>query len=185
VVRVAGKVLAYLANNDRSRPSGVPDNEEFVIIRINFDHREQLLELNPEAFFVTPHYKTYPGVIVRLSTVDQRQLRELLVEAWQLVAPKRLVRDLDAKLNSVDQYIAAQPEAIQATLGRVRSTIRKAVPQAQEVISYKMPTYMLQGDRLLYFAAWKQHYVPVKLIERIAKFRAKEIAGRRKAAINR
>jgi hypothetical protein len=75
VVRVAGKVLAYLANNDRSRPSGVPDNEEFVIIRINFDHREQLLELNPEAFFVTPHYKTYPGVIVRLSTVDQRQLR--------------------------------------------------------------------------------------------------------------
>jgi uncharacterized protein YdhG (YjbR/CyaY superfamily) len=213
VVRVAGKVLAYLANNDRSRPSGVPDNEEFVIVRMNLDRREHLLESNPEAFFVTPHYKTYPGVIVRLSTVDEWQLRDLLTEAWRLVAPKRLAAKTG--FTSVDEYIAAQPEAVQEILGRVRATIRKAVPGAQEVISYKMPTYMLDGDRLLYFAVWKQHYsiyaatkqvvaafedelasyeidkgtvrfplsepVPVKLIERIVKFRAKEIAGRRKA----
>jgi hypothetical protein len=91
VVRVAGKVLAYLASNERGRPSGVPDNEQFVIARIDFDRREHLLELSPEAFFVTPHYKNYPGVIVRLSTVDQRQLRDLLVDAWRLVAPKHLV----------------------------------------------------------------------------------------------
>lgn len=59
---------------------------------------------------------------------------------------------------SVDEYIASQPEAVHATLERVRSVIRKAVPEAQEVISYKMPTYTLQGQRLLYFAVWKQHY---------------------------
>jgi hypothetical protein len=100
VVRVAGKVLAYLAVNERSRPSGEPGNEEFVIVRIDLDRREHLLELNPEAFFVTPHYKSYPGVIVRLSTVDQKQLRELLVDAWRLVAPKRLVRQWDAELLS-------------------------------------------------------------------------------------
>jgi uncharacterized protein YdhG (YjbR/CyaY superfamily) len=210
VVRVAGKVVAYLASNDRSRPVGVPDNEEFVIVRINFDRREQLLELNPKAFFVTPHYQDYPGVIVRLSTVDQRQLKELLVESWRLVAPKRLTATSEPK--TVDQYIAAQPPAVQELLGRVRSTIRKAVPEAQEGISYKMPTYTLYGDRLLHFAVWKQHYsiyaateqvvaafqeelapykidkgtirfplsepVPVKLIERIAKFRAKEMAER-------
>jgi hypothetical protein len=97
VVRVEGKAVAYLASNERSRPGGVPDNEEFVIVRIDFDRREDLLELNPEAFFVTPHYKNYPGVIVRLSTVDQKQLRDLLVDAWRLVAPKRLVREWDAK----------------------------------------------------------------------------------------
>ena len=119
--------------------------------------------------------------------------------------------------NSVDEYIAAQPELVQGILGRVRSAIRKAVPEAQEVISYKMPTYILDGGRLLYFAVWKQHYsiyaateqlvaafrdelasyevdkgtirfplsepVPVKLIGRIAKFRAKEVAGRAKAAV--
>jgi hypothetical protein len=97
VVRVAGKVFVYLAVNERSRPSGVPGNEEFVIVRIDLDRREHLLELNPEAFFVTPHYQNYPGVIVRLSTVDQKQLRDLLADGWRLVAPKRLVRDWDGK----------------------------------------------------------------------------------------
>jgi len=97
VVRVAGKVVAYLATNERSRPNGVPDNEEFVIVRIDLDRRADLLELNPEAFFVTPHYRKYSGVIVRLSIVDQKQFRDLLIGAWRLVAPKRLVREWDAR----------------------------------------------------------------------------------------
>ena len=116
---------------------------------------------------------------------------------------------------SVDEYIASQPVAVQRVLERVRNAIRGAVPDAQEVISYKMPTYTLCGGRLLYFAVWKKHYsiyaateqvvsafrgelaaykvdkgtirfplsepVPVELIGRIAKFRAKEVAGREKA----
>ena len=101
VVRVAGKVLAYLAANERSKPSGAPANEEFVIVRIDLERREQLLDSNPEAFFVTPHYQGYPGVIVRLSTVNQKQLSDLLVESWRLVAPKRLVRDWDATVSNV------------------------------------------------------------------------------------
>ena len=59
---------------------------------------------------------------------------------------------------SVDQYIASQPEAVQGILKRVRSTIRKAVPGAEEVISYQIPTYKLRGDPVIYFAGWKQHY---------------------------
>lgn len=59
---------------------------------------------------------------------------------------------------SVEEYIAAQPEAPQAALRRVRSAIRKAAPEAVESISYKMPTYKLGGERLLYFAAWKRHF---------------------------
>jgi uncharacterized protein YdhG (YjbR/CyaY superfamily) len=118
-------------------------------------------------------------------------------------------------VKSVDEYIAAQPEAVQGTLGRVRSAIRKAVPRAEEVISFKIPTYKLHNGPVLYFAGWKQHYslypvnkrvvaafkdelapyevnkgtarlpfsepVPVKLIGRIAKFRAKELAESAKA----
>jgi uncharacterized protein YdhG (YjbR/CyaY superfamily) len=60
--------------------------------------------------------------------------------------------------NSVDEYISSQPEAAQGALERVRSAIRKAVPEAQEVISYQMPAYKLRGARLLHFAAWTQHY---------------------------
>ena len=59
---------------------------------------------------------------------------------------------------SVDEYIASQPEAVQGVLERVRSTIRKAVPGAEEVISYQIPAYKLHGGPVLYFAGWKQHY---------------------------
>jgi uncharacterized protein YdhG (YjbR/CyaY superfamily) len=47
---------------------------------------------------------------------------------------------------------------VQAILQRVRSTIRKAVPGALEVISYQIPTYKLHGGYVVYFAGWKQHY---------------------------
>jgi uncharacterized protein YdhG (YjbR/CyaY superfamily) len=40
---------------------------------------------------------------------------------------------------SVDEYIASQPETVQGVLERVRNTIRKALPGAEEVISYKHP----------------------------------------------
>jgi uncharacterized protein YdhG (YjbR/CyaY superfamily) len=114
---------------------------------------------------------------------------------------------------SVDEYIASQPEAVRGVLQRLRSVIRKALPEAEEVISYQMPAFRLDRRIVLYFAAWKQHYslypaleaatefrdelvrykvskgtirfplsepVPVKLIERIAKFRAKVVAERQK-----
>lgn len=64
----------------------------------------------------------------------------------------------NAEFKSVDQYIADRPDSVQSILERVRSTIRKAVPQAEESISYKIPAYKLRGDPVLYFAAWKQHF---------------------------
>jgi uncharacterized protein YdhG (YjbR/CyaY superfamily) len=116
---------------------------------------------------------------------------------------------------SVDEYIASQPEAARGVLARVRKTIRKAVPGAEEVISYQIPAYKVNGRAVIYFAGWKQHYsvypatgplvtafkndiaryevgkgtirfplsepVPVKLIAAVAKFRAKEVAGRAQA----
>jgi uncharacterized protein YdhG (YjbR/CyaY superfamily) len=59
---------------------------------------------------------------------------------------------------SVDEYIASHPKAVQRVLKRVRSTIRKALPGAEEMISYKIPTYKLHGRPVLYFAGWSQHY---------------------------
>jgi uncharacterized protein YdhG (YjbR/CyaY superfamily) len=121
-------------------------------------------------------------------------------------ASEEMKRDIE----SVDEYLALQSEAAQRTLSQVRGAIRKAVPKADEAISYKMPAYKLNGEPLLYFAGWKQHYslypatkrllaalkedlkpyevvkstvrfslaepVPAKLIERFARFRAREIS---------
>ena len=65
-----------------------------------------------------------------------------------------------AKTNfaDVDEYISAQPETAQVVLQRLRSTLRKALSGAEEVISYKIPAYRLHGGIVLYFAGWKQHY---------------------------
>lgn len=64
----------------------------------------------------------------------------------------------NADITPVDAYIAAQPKAIRDMLVQVRKAIRSSVPVAEESISYKMPTYKLDGQVVLYFAGWKQHY---------------------------
>ena len=59
---------------------------------------------------------------------------------------------------SVDQYLKQQPDAARKQLERVRRAIRKAVPRAEEAISYQIPAFKLDGRALLYFAGWKEHY---------------------------
>ena len=59
---------------------------------------------------------------------------------------------------SVGEYIARHPQDVRAILQRVRSIIRKALPGAEEVISYQIPAYRLHGRCVIYFAGWKQHY---------------------------
>lgn len=56
-----------------------------------------------------------------------------------------------------EQYIAGFPEEIREILERIRTTIKKAVPKAEEGISYKMPTFYFKGQYLIYFAAYKKH----------------------------
>jgi len=60
--------------------------------------------------------------------------------------------------NSVDEYIAAQPEAVRPKLEQVRAAIGRAVPEALEGIGYGMPGYKLHGKSMLYFAGFKEHY---------------------------
>ena len=118
------------------------------------------------------------------------------------------------KSTSVAEYIASQPLKVRAVLRKVRAAMRKALPKAEEVISYQIPAYKLNGRVVIYFAGWKEHYsiypaqrrlvaafkerlapyevnnkgtirfplsepVPARLIEAIAKFRAKEVRENR------
>jgi len=59
---------------------------------------------------------------------------------------------------SVNEYIASKPSDVRPVLKRLRSIIRKAIPAAEEGISYQIPAYKLDGVPVLYFAGWKQHY---------------------------
>ena len=57
----------------------------------------------------------------------------------------------------VDSYIADQPKKARVPLEKLRQTIRAVAPEAEEVISYQMPAFRYHG-RLVYFAAFKDHY---------------------------
>jgi uncharacterized protein YdhG (YjbR/CyaY superfamily) len=57
---------------------------------------------------------------------------------------------------SIDEYIATFPEEIQKILEELRATIKAAAPEAEEKISYQMPTFALKGN-LVHFAVWKNH----------------------------
>ena len=59
-------------------------------------------------------------------------------------------------LQTVDDYIADFPGEIQSILQQIRTIIQDTVPDAEEVISYQMPTYRLHGN-LVHFAAFKHH----------------------------
>lgn len=59
---------------------------------------------------------------------------------------------------SVDAYLAVQPEPARAALALVRQAIRRAIPSAEECISYQIPAYKLNGRAVLYFAGWKNHF---------------------------
>lgn len=60
------------------------------------------------------------------------------------------------KPNSIDEYIALQPEAVRPLLQRIRETIHAAAPEAIEKISWQMPTFW-QGENLIHFAVFKKH----------------------------
>ena len=57
---------------------------------------------------------------------------------------------------NMDEYIAGFPSDVQAILEKIRMTIRKAAPAAEETIKYQIPTFTLKGN-LVHFAAYKTH----------------------------
>jgi hypothetical protein len=69
----------------------VREDGETLAIRCDPDERPFLIEANPEALFVTPHYEAWPMVLVALPKAEERLVRELVEDAWVEKAPKRLV----------------------------------------------------------------------------------------------
>jgi uncharacterized protein YdhG (YjbR/CyaY superfamily) len=61
------------------------------------------------------------------------------------------------KFATIDEYIGSFPVEVQAVLEEVRRRIRGALPAAQEVIRYDIPTFRINGKNVVHFAGWKQH----------------------------
>ena len=81
--KVRGKLFARLRD-------GGDGGGEVLVVKADFGDQEALLQLQPEVYFLTPHYVGYPCVLVRLARIEEEELRERLIAAWRYCAPKRL-----------------------------------------------------------------------------------------------
>jgi hypothetical protein len=97
-LRVNGKMFARLRGemaDDLDELTGAPYGEVLMVGVEDLGEKQALLASDPRAYFTIPHYDGYPAVLVRLAVADPAELRELLVEAWRRVAPKRAIKAWD------------------------------------------------------------------------------------------
>ena len=94
---VAGKPLAWerpLRPKDLAELGPAAPKGAVLCARTNgAAGKEELLAANPDVFFTTAHFNGYPAILIRLSKISVRELREVLTDAWLAQAPKRLVKD--------------------------------------------------------------------------------------------
>jgi hypothetical protein len=82
-LKVRGKLFARL----RADPDA-------IVLRCDLDEKPLLLDARPDILFETPHYQGYPALLIRLEASPE-DLRELLIDSYAYVAPKRLVDALE------------------------------------------------------------------------------------------
>jgi len=91
-LKVNGNMLACVPVNKSAEPNS-------AVFHIDFDLRGSLIKSNPDIYYITDHYASYPTVLVRLSSISRGELRELLGLAWSFVAAKKpaRARNLESK----------------------------------------------------------------------------------------
>lgn len=95
--RVHGKGFAWSYRERVATQRARVVRADVLAVRVANDSEKQtLLAADPAKFFTTDHYHGYPAVLVRLGEVDTAELRELLTDAWRVMAPRRLVADFEA-----------------------------------------------------------------------------------------
>ncbi len=65
-------------------------NDETIVLSIPLDEKERLMEMAPEIYFQTDHYRGWPSLPVKIGVIDDEELKMRLVTAWRFRAPKKL-----------------------------------------------------------------------------------------------
>lgn len=106
MVRLAG--AAGLPGVERSTSYGDPalkvggkgfavlKGEARAALRLPMEQKDFLLEVAPEIYFETDHYKGWPWLLVRLEVIADAELAQRLVDAWRFRAPKKLAARFEA-----------------------------------------------------------------------------------------
>ena len=84
-LKIRGKLVACIASH-KSAEAGS------LVVRIDFEQREELVAAEPDTYYLTDHYVGYPAVLVRLSRIRADALADLLRSAWRFVSDRDLKR---------------------------------------------------------------------------------------------
>ena len=67
------------------------------VFKVSFEQREMLLEFHGDVFFVHPHYRSHPLVLMRPERFDRAWAKENLLRSWREMAPKKVLKAYDAE----------------------------------------------------------------------------------------
>jgi hypothetical protein len=81
-LKVGGQLLACMAINKSVEPGT-------LMVRVDFERRAELMAAAPDVYYLTEHYESYPGVLVRLSRIHPDALRDLIGMAWHYVTARK------------------------------------------------------------------------------------------------
>lgn len=74
----------------------IRDEDDSLVIYVDsIDERDMLIEVEPDTFHLTDHYRGYPIVLARIGSVDRDWLRAKLVQRWRRQVPKKLQKAHD------------------------------------------------------------------------------------------
>jgi hypothetical protein len=76
----------------------IRERPDALVVRCDGDEKPLLLEARPDLVFTTPHYDGYPYLLVRLDA-PLDDVRELVVDSWLLLAPKKLAKELAERID--------------------------------------------------------------------------------------
>jgi hypothetical protein len=79
-LKLGGKLLACIPTNKSAEANS-------IAVRIDLEHRAELLRQHPGIYYITDHYAPHPAVLVRLSKITRTDLTELLRDACRFVMP--------------------------------------------------------------------------------------------------
>ncbi|WP_176705885.1 MmcQ/YjbR family DNA-binding protein [Paenibacillus hemerocallicola] len=67
-----------------------------LVLKMDLSARDIVMQVNPEVYSITEHYRKYPYVLVKLTEADPNDLREHFQAAWRTVAPKKMFKEFES-----------------------------------------------------------------------------------------
>jgi hypothetical protein len=100
-LKLRGKLLACVPTNKSAEPGS-------IMVRIDVEHRAELLLQHPDIYYVTDHYAPYPTVLVRLSKITRAEITALLHDACRFVKPPASRRPLSRRKKPKKRTVLGQ-----------------------------------------------------------------------------